>query len=106
MLELHKDNFDSEVTNSSGFVLVDFWADTWNKCLELIPSVEELEKTFSNSLTFAKLNMKGNRRLAMAQKVMGLPAFVLFKDGERIANLAGDDIDKDQLTSFINSHIS
>lgn len=93
MLELTKENFEEEVTQSKGLVVVDFWSDSCDRCLEIMPDVKELAEKHADSAKFAKLNIKGNRRLAIGQKVLGLPSIVFYQDGEKVEHLSGDDLE-------------
>lgn len=95
MLELTKKNFEEEVTNSGKTVFVDFWSDGCEACKELMPGVHELAKKYEDKITFASLNIKGARRLAIAQKVMGLPAMIMYKNGEVIDRMSPEDVDED-----------
>lgn len=103
MIELNKDNFDMET--STGLVIVDFWGESCGRCMELMPGVHELEKVYGDRVKFCSLNIAGQRRLAMAQKVMGLPSFLIFKDGERREHLSGEDLDIDQIEQAIKSYL-
>lgn len=103
MIELDKDNFEQET--SSGLVIVDFWGESCGRCLELMPAVHELAKKYSGKVKFCSLNIAGQRRLAMSQKVMGLPSFLIFQDGERKAHLSGEDLDIDQIEQAIQSYL-
>jgi len=105
MLELSKDNFEEEVLNSEGTVLVDFWSDSCDLCLELMPDVEELAEEYGDKVKFAKLNIKGNRRLAISQKVLGLPSIVLYEDGEKTEHLTGDDLEVEDIEEAIKERI-
>lgn len=91
MIELTKDNFDAEVKESDMPVLVDFWGPQCGPCKALMPQVEELEKEFEGKVKFTKVNVSGNRRVAIANKVMGLPAILFWKDGEEVARLGGGE---------------
>ena len=84
MIELTKDNFDAEVTNAEGLVFVDFWGDKCEPCMAIMPEVVAFAEKNAGKAKFCKLNTAGNRRLAIAQKVMGLPTFVFYKGGEKI----------------------
>ncbi len=85
MVELHKDNYDQEVIESKGVYLVDFWSDSCEECLELMPEVEALEEEFAGRLAMGKVNIKGNRRLAIREEVRGLPSLLLYRDGDKQA---------------------
>lgn len=97
MLELTKENFEKEVTESKGLVVVDFWSDSCDRCLEIMPDVKELAEKYADSAKFAKLNIKGNRRLAIGQKVLGLPSIVFYQDGEKVEHLSGDDLEVEDI---------
>jgi thioredoxin 1 len=78
-------------------VMVDYWGEGCEHCLELMPGVEELAEQYGDKMKFAKLNIKGNRRLAMSQQVMGLPSMVFYVDGEKVAHLSGDDLTLEEI---------
>ena len=95
MVELNKENFEAEVLQAKGVVFVDFWSPKCEPCMALLPEVEEFaEKNKDCGAKFCKLDTAGNKRLAIAQKVMGIPTFVFYKDGEKVATL-----DKEVLTT-------
>jgi thioredoxin 1 len=87
LLAVNKENFEQEVLQAEGPVLVDFWGPTCEPCKALMPKVEELEKKYGDKIKFCKLDTSGNRRLAISQKVIGLPTIVFYKNGEKVAQL-------------------
>ncbi|MGF1682281.1 thioredoxin TrxA [Photobacterium minamisatsumaniensis] len=105
MIELTKENFDAEV-KVDGIVLVDFWSENCGRCIELMPEVMELAEKYGNEIKFCKLNIQGNRRLAMAQKVMGLPSFVFYKNGEKVEHLSGEELEMEDVESTVESFIA
>jgi thioredoxin len=88
MKEFHKENFDSEVVNRKGLVLVDFWSESCEDCADLMPEIEELESEFVDSVVFGKVDIKGNRRLAIGEKVLGLPTVLIYKNGKQLASFS------------------
>ena len=102
MLELTKENFDAEVTESTGVVFIDFWSPKCEKCLELLPEVEALAEKNADKAKFCKLDAAGNRRLSIAQKVMGLPAFVFYVNGERTFMFDAGNIDMDAVQAKLD----
>ncbi|MFW5856162.1 MAG: thioredoxin TrxA [Bacillota bacterium] len=105
MIEVNKDNFDEEVLEEDGVVLVDFWGENCDLCLELMPDVEELAEEYGDQVKFCKLNIKGNRRLAMSQQVLGLPSIVLYEDGEKKEHLSGEEVEREDIEEAINELI-
>ncbi len=105
MIELTKENFEEKVLNSEGIVLVDFWSENCDLCLEIMPGVEKLAEEYSEDVKFAKLNIKGNRRLAMGQKVMGLPSILIYEDGEKQVHLSGDELEVEDIKAELEKRV-
>jgi len=99
MLELNKENFQELVLKQQGLVLVDYWSPKCEPCMELLPQVMELEKQFS-AIVFGKVNILENRRLAIGQKVMGLPTIVIYRNGEQVVSLSKDFSIEDVIASL------
>ncbi|WP_338521333.1 thioredoxin [Candidatus Legionella polyplacis] len=74
-------NFDNELMNSSGFFLVDFWADWCNPCMVLFPILEELSIEYKGIILFGKINVDSNLDIPKRYNVMSIPTLILFKDG-------------------------
>ena len=89
MLEVDKDNFEAEVLQASEAVLVDFWGENCEPCKTLMPDVHRLAEQYGDKLKMCKLNTSQNRRLAISQKVLGLPTFIVYKDGVRVKEISG-----------------
>ena len=82
VVELTSENFDAEVLHSDVPVLVDFWAVWCAPCRMIAPLVEELAETYSGSVKVAKLNVDENGDIAFRYNVRGIPALLIFDDGE------------------------
>ncbi|WP_066503646.1 thioredoxin TrxA [Abyssisolibacter fermentans] len=94
MLALDKTNFEQEVLNEKGYILVDFWSQGCEPCKALMPSVVELSEKYGESIKFCKLDTTKARRLAIKQRVLGLPTIAIYKDGEKV-----DEVTKDEATA-------
>ncbi|WP_407312263.1 thioredoxin family protein [Desulfosporosinus sp. SB140] len=90
MLNVDKENFEAEVLLAEQPVLVDFWGPKCEKCLAMMPDVEVLSQEYGGKVKFCKMDASKNRRLAISQKVLGLPSIVLYRKGERILHLVED----------------
>lgn len=89
LLALTKDTFEQEVKNSDLPVLVDFWGPKCVPCMGLMPVVEELAAQYAGKVKFCKVNTAENRRLAIQLRVMSLPTFQFYKQGQLVAELQG-----------------
>ena len=73
-----------------GRVLADFWGPQCAPCLALMPAVEKLEERSDGALRLVKVNAADNRRLCLSRRVLGLPTFILYRDGEEVTRLTGN----------------
>ncbi len=105
MLALDKDTFQQEVLDAEGCVLVDYWNEGCEPCKALMPDVEALEEAYGDKVKFAKLNTNGARRLAISQKVMGLPTIILSKDGAKVAEVTKEEATKANIEKVIQDHV-
>lgn len=104
MIALDKDTFQQEVLEAEGFVLVDYWSDGCEPCKALLPDIEELAEAYGDAVKFTKLNTTGARRLAISQKVLGLPTITLYKDGAKVAEVTKEEANKDSIEKMIKDH--
>lgn len=87
MIELTKENFETEVLKAEGLVLVDFWNEKCEPCKALMPRVHELAEKNQGKAKFCSLDTTSNKRLAISQKVLGLPTIAFYRNGEKVAEL-------------------
>jgi thioredoxin 1 len=105
-LNLNRDNFESEVFQSKGLVLVDFWGPQCRPCLALMPTVEKLEKDYTGKIKVTKVNASENRMLCARLRVLGLPTYIFFKDGNEVNRLTGDSIAEGDIRQAIDVMIA
>ena len=101
VLDVNRDNFDEEVLNFDGRVLVDFWAEWCGPCMMLSPLVDEVSDELDD-VKFCKVNCGEARDLALEFGIMTIPNLLLFENGELINQSVGY-IEKDELIAFVNS---
>lgn len=105
MIELNKDNFEAEVTNyNEKPVFVDFWGDKCEVCKALMPDVHKLEEKYGSRIKFCSLNTSQNRRLAISQRVLGLPTMAIYKNGEKVESLTPDKVTIESLEEMLKKY--
>ncbi len=105
MLELDVNTFETEVLQASGKLLVDFYGAGCAPCEELMPHVHALEETYGGSLKFCAFNTNQSRRLALSQKIMGLPAVVIYENGVAIERCMKGNATPENIEEMIKRHI-
>lgn len=102
MFEVNKENFEQEVTQSDIPVVVDLWGPKCGPCLALMPQVEALAATYEGRAKFCKLNVAENRRLCATLRVMGVPTFLFYKNGEIASRITGDEVTIDAIKENVD----
>lgn len=105
MKVVDKETFEPEVLKADGLVLVDFFGDGCVPCQALLPDIEALFEKYGDKIKFVKLNTTQARRLAISQKVLGLPTITLYKDGQKLGELTKDDAVKESIEEMILKNI-
>jgi len=106
MIDLDKENFETEVLQAQGIVLVDFYSDGCIPCQALTPHIHAYEESYGDKLKFTSLNITKARRLAIAQKVLGLPVVAVYSGGEKIDELVKDDATPENIEAMIHKYVS
>ncbi|WP_342601956.1 thioredoxin [Peribacillus sp. FSL E2-0159] len=95
------DNFASEI--KEGLVLVDFWAPWCGPCKMIAPVLNEIDVEMGDRVKIVKLNVDENSDTASEYGVMGIPALILFKDGEKVDQAIGFQ-PKEAIAALIAKH--
>ena len=82
-------NFESEVLEASGPVVVDFWAEWCGPCRMIGPALEEISDELGGKVTITKLNIDENPDAPAKYGVMSIPTLMIFKGGEMASRQVG-----------------
>lgn len=81
--------------------LLDFWAEWCAPCKMMEPILEELEKELKGKAEIKKVNVDEKPEEASKFGVMGIPTYVVMKDGKEVARKVGFT-PKDELLKIVN----
>lgn len=89
VIELTKQNFQSEVAESKEKVLIDFWASWCGSCRMVSPIVDEIAEESPAGVKVCKVNVDEQPELAQQFQVMSIPTLLVMKDGKPVASSVG-----------------
>ena len=104
MLEVDKTTFEAEVLQAPGKVVVDFYGDGCVPCAALMPHVHEFAEKYGATLKFCALTTTKASRLAISQKILGLPVIAVYENGEMIDSCVKDDATPENVEAMIKKY--
>ena len=102
-ITLTKENFETEVLKSDRPVLVDFWATWCGPCQMLSPVLAEVAAEKAGRIRVGKVNVDEQPELAAKYGVTGIPALLVFINGNLVAASTGF-LPKPDLDAFVDRH--
>lgn len=101
-IEVIASDFDREVLAWPGVVLIEFWSPRCGHCLSIAPVMEELAFRRAGHLKVVKVNVENETPLAMRFNIRATPFLTLYRDGNKLSEVAGA-LSKEQLDAWIDS---
>jgi len=95
-------DFEAEVLNAEGPVMVDFWAEWCGPCKALSPVVDEVAGEMAGKVKVVKINIDENPESPTKYGVRGIPTLMIFDGGELKDTKVGG-MSKAQLSEWLSS---
>ncbi|MFG6355439.1 MAG: thioredoxin [Acetatifactor sp.] len=83
------ENFDTEVLQAQGTVLVDFYADWCGPCKMMAPLVERMAEKYAGKIKIGKLNVEEAMEISDRYQVRNIPTFIFFQNGRAVETHIG-----------------
>ena len=104
-LQVTDANFTTEIEESKGLAMVDFWAAWCGPCRMVGPVVEQLAAEYADQgVKVAKLDVDSNPRTTARFGIRSIPAILFFKDGKQVDTVVGA-VPKAHLEQKIQHHL-
>ncbi|MFN2569877.1 MAG: thioredoxin family protein [Candidatus Dormibacteria bacterium] len=101
-VEATRENFRELV--AGGTVLVDVWGPDCAPCIQLRPDVERIAE--GRDLTLVMLEAPKARRICIEMRVMGMPTFLLFANGEEVSRLTGQGLTPPKIEAWLDEALA
>lgn len=86
---INTSEFQKEVLNKNGVVLVDFFAQWCGPCKMIAPILQELAMEVNETAKIYKVDVDQSGELAMKYGIMSVPTMIIFKNGEAVEKIVG-----------------
>ena len=97
------ENFN-DIIKSNQLTLVDFYATWCGPCKMMHPVLEQLKEDLGESIRIIKIDVDKNEAISTQYRIMSVPTFMLFKNGEAVWRQSGT-IRLNDLKNLISQHL-
>jgi thioredoxin 1 len=89
VVQVTESTFQKVIQNSTGPVLLDFWAEWCGPCKMLGPTIDEIANEFVGKAVVGKVDLDTEQSLAAQFSISSIPTLLIFKQGQVVKQLVG-----------------
>jgi thioredoxin 1 len=96
-------NWDEEILQADGPVLVDFWASWCPPCRMIAPLIDEMAQDYSGRVKVGKLDVDQSPETAARYGITSIPTLLVFREGQVVAQRVGA-LPREELRLLLDAH--
>jgi len=107
VLDIHSNDWETEIQKYKFLVLVEFWYKSCPWCLKLNPILDEVAEEYEGKVKFTRMDVlesKENRDIAIGHGIKATPTLIFFCDGRPIQTVT-EFQEKEGLRQIVNDVI-